>query len=65
MEKISSKKQKKRYRKVVEWQEFIPNKKGKEWGWVLALAIPIIGTLIVLGYLLFGKERTYFEEVEE
>jgi len=65
MVKISSKKQKKKYRKVTEWQEFIPNKNGKQWGWVLALAIPILGTLIVLGYLLLGKKGTYFEEVEE
>jgi len=65
MAKISSKKQKIKYRKVTEWQEFIPNRKGREWGWVLALAIPIIGTLIVLFYLLLGKKETYFEEVEE
>jgi len=64
--KISSTKQKKKFRKVIEWQEFISNKKGdREWGIIFLLAIPIIGTFIVLLYLLLGREGTYFEEVEE
>jgi len=66
IKKISSKKQKKKYRKVTEWEEFISNRRNeRQWGLIIALAIPLIGTLIVLSYLLLGRKATYFEEIEE
>lgn len=54
----------KRYRKVVEWQEFASNRNGEDWWVILLLSIPIISSIVVLAYLLSGRKDTYWEEIK-
>ena len=56
---------KKKFRKVRKYMEFVPNKDGKDWFVIICLAIPLIGTLLILSYILLGHEETYYEEMKK
>ena len=54
-----------RFEKVTEWQEFVSGKEPADWVFIFLLGIPFIGTFIVLNYLIFGRERTYFRKISK
>jgi len=53
-----------RFEKVVEYEEFISNKNEDDWLIIFLVGLPIVSTILVIFYLIFGRKKPYWRKIK-